>query len=121
MTSRRWARAKRRSPCAVSRGRGDWGHFRPAIVERDRRSHADRDLAQAACRFNEISLLLGIGGRTPIAARQGFADVNKDMVAVTGTATIASALLLLTSASSRVGGARERHCRVEERLGLAEE
>ncbi len=33
-TSRKCARAKRRSPCAVSRGRFDVSHLRPAVVER---------------------------------------------------------------------------------------
>ncbi|MDQ6867575.1 MAG: hypothetical protein M3178_03915 [Pseudomonadota bacterium] len=67
-------------------------HFRPAVVEGIADRAAIEDLAQADCRFNEIRLLLGIGARTLIAARQGFTDVNNDMVAVTGTVTCASAL-----------------------------
>jgi hypothetical protein len=50
---------------AVSRGQGDLRHFTRAPVE----GIADRT---------------PIGARTLIAARQGFADVNKNMVAVTG-------------------------------------
>src|SRR5580704_3690127 len=56
----------KKSPCAVSRGRGDLGHVRPAVVE----GIADRT---------------AIGARTLIAARQGFTDANKGKVAVTYT------------------------------------
>ena len=46
-------------PCAVSRGRGDLGHARPAVVE----GIADRT---------------ALGARTLIAACPGFIDANKD-------------------------------------------
>jgi hypothetical protein len=55
----------------------------------------DRDLAQAACPYSEISLPLATRARTFIAARQGFTDANRGMVAVPGTATCASALIRL--------------------------
>ncbi len=62
------AKANSRSPCAALRGRHDVSHFGAAVVK----GIADR---------------AAIGARTLIAARQGFTDVDKDRVAVTGTAT----------------------------------
>ena len=61
--TRKCASPKKRSECDALRGRYDGSHFRMG------------------------SPIRGIGARTLIAACQGFADVNKNMVAVTGTAT----------------------------------
>ena len=55
-----------------------------------------------------------------IAARQGFADVNKGTVAATGTATCASALIDVTLSSSPVRFACEAADQVKERVGLAD-
>jgi hypothetical protein len=62
------ASPKRRSEYDALCGRYDVSHFRPAVVD----GVADRT---------------AIGARTLNATREGFADVDKDMVAVTGTAT----------------------------------
>jgi hypothetical protein len=74
MTTRKCASPKKRSECDALRGRYDGSHFRPALVEKV----ADRT---------------PIGARTLIAARQGFADANRDGVAVPGTATRTSQLI----------------------------
>jgi hypothetical protein len=49
-------------------------------------------------RLNEIRLHLEIGTRMLIAATQGFTDANKDMVAATGAATCAYALIHINCA-----------------------
>src|ERR1700730_15354559 len=101
-TSRKCARAKRKSPCAVSRGRFDGSHFRPAVVD----GIADRTT---------------IGARTLIAARQGFTDVNKDRRPRPAPPPPIPRYSTSHSAGSRIRGGCQLAYLIKELLRLADE
>ena len=59
--------------------------------------HLFRGMVRPGISLGRVDLLARRGGaRTLIAARQGFADVNKDMAAVTGTAAMLRAIHINT-------------------------